>query len=249
MEHQYEERYVAFIDILGFSSLVNRAEEDSKLLKRLASALEEQGMYSELEAITEKLGSNEPKGFFKNMFRVSTFSDNIVFSTKNNVIGLGLITLLSTIICIRLIYQGLFTRGAIAKGKLIHTNTIILGAGLIRSHELEKNAAIYPRILLDEIIVHEMDFLMKHGGVPDLRRQDFDGLWHLHIFHPSMLEMGSHTSGSYVSFNHALCRQEIERTLHSSGDNLALKAKVSWLARYFNEYAVNFGLPEIKVTD
>jgi len=40
--HQYEERYVAFIDILGFSSLVNRAEKDSSLLERLASVLEEQ---------------------------------------------------------------------------------------------------------------------------------------------------------------------------------------------------------------
>ena len=40
--HQYEERYVAFIDILAFRPLVNRAEEDAKLLERLASVLEEQ---------------------------------------------------------------------------------------------------------------------------------------------------------------------------------------------------------------
>ena len=250
--HQYEERYVAFIDILGFSSLVNRAEKDSSLLERLASALEEQGIYSEIEKSMETLGSKDPRYFFKNMFRMSTFSDNILISTKINPIGLGLITTLSTIICNRLLHQGIFTRGAISKGKLIHTNTMVLGTGLIRAYELEKAAAIYPRILIDESVVRDMDALEKQGGSPDFRRQDFDGLWHLHILNQCMLEFGSHTSGSeYEALNHdymALARQEIERALRSA-DNLAVKAKISWLARYFNEYAVSFGLRKIKVTD
>jgi len=250
--HQYEERHVAFIDILGFSSLVNRAEEDSNLLEKLASVLEEQKMYSEIGQKMDDFGNKDPQSFFKNMFRMSTFSDNIVISTKNNPIGLGLITTLSTIICNRLLHQGIFTRGAISKGKLIHTNTIVLGAGLIRAYELEKTAAIYPRILINESIVRDMDALEKQGGSPDLRRQDFDGLWHLHILHPGMLEMSSHTSGSeYEALNHdymALGRQEIESALRSA-DNLAMKAKIGWLARYFNEYAVSFGLQEIQVTE
>jgi len=252
--HQYEERYIAFIDILGFSSLVDRAEEDANLLERLVSVLEEQGMYSALGASMDTSGANDPQGFFQNMFRISTFSDNIVISTKNNLIGLGLITTLSTTICNRLLHQGVFTRGAISKGKLIHTNTIVLGNGLISAYNLEKSAAIYPRILIDEIIVHDMDALANQGGSPDLRRQDFDGLWHLHIFHPSILELNFHTSKSEYSAlnNHdymALGRQEIENAFRSNTDNLAVKAKIGWLARYFNEYAVSFGLPKIQVME
>ena len=136
--HQYEERYVAFIDILAFRPLVNRAEEDAKLLERLASVLEEQEMYSALETNMDSLGKNDPKGFFQNMFRMSTFSDSILISTKINPIGLGLITMLSTIICNRLLHQGIFTRGAISRGKLIHTNAIALGSGLIKAYELER---------------------------------------------------------------------------------------------------------------
>jgi len=254
MVHQYEERYIAFIDILGFSKLAEQAEKDPDLLERLVSALKEQGMYSALEESIDTLGANDPKGFFRNMFRMSTFSDNILISTKNNLIGLGLITTLSTIICNRLLHQGVFTRGAISKGKLIHTNTIVLGAGLISAYNLEKSAAIYPRILIDECIVHDMDALANQGGFPDLRRQDFDGLWHLHIFHPSILELNSHTSKSeYSALNNqdymALGRKEIENAFRLNADNLAVKAKISWLARYFNEYAVIFGLPKIQVME
>jgi hypothetical protein len=133
IDYKYEERHVAFIDILAFSSLVNRAEADANLLERLASVLEEQEMYSEIGKKMDDLGNKDPQGFFKNMFRMSTFSDSIVISTKINLIGLGLITMLVATICNRLLHQGIFTRGAISKGKLIHTNTIVLGAGLIRA--------------------------------------------------------------------------------------------------------------------
>jgi hypothetical protein len=183
MVHQYEERYIAFIDILGFSSLVNRAETDATLLERLVSVLEEKEMYAVIGKKMDDLGNNDPRGFFRDMFKMSTFSDNILISTKINPIGLGLITILGATICNRLLHQGIFTRGAISKGNLIHTNAIALGAGLIKAYELERTAGIYPRILIDESIRKDMDAVAQ-GGNPDLRRQDFDGLWHLHILHP-----------------------------------------------------------------
>lgn len=254
MVYQYEERYIAFIDILGFSKLVERADADPGLLERLASVLEEQEMYSALGRSMDAWSAKDPSGFFQNMFKISTFSDNIVLSTKTNLIGLGLLTTLGSIICNRLLHQGLFTRGAISKGKLIHTDKSVLGAGLITAYNLEKSAAIYPRILLDESIVHDMDALANQGGGPDLRRQDFDDLWHLHILHPSMLDLNSHTSKSEYSAlsGHdymALGRQEIVNAFKLNADNLVVKAKINWLAKYFNEYAVSFGLPKIEVVE
>ncbi|MBW8036232.1 MAG: hypothetical protein FVQ79_11525 [Planctomycetes bacterium] len=250
--NQYEERYVAFIDILGFKELVKRAEKDATLLGRLTSILEEQEMYSKIEKHFDATSKVDSSDYYRNMFRISTFSDNIVMSAKTDLNGLGLITILSAQICNRLLHQGVFTRGAISKGKLIHTNTIVLGNGLINAYNLEKSAAIYPRILLDKNIVEDMDALANQGGSPDLRRQDFDGLWHLHILHPSMLDLTSHTTKSdHGALNNLdymkLGREEIEKAFQS--DDLAIKAKIGWLARYFNEYAVSFGLPEIKVMD
>lgn len=248
--HQYEERYIAFIDILGFQALVEKAEVDGDLLEELTSILEDVRMYKKLEEYMDVSGANDPQHFFQNMFKMTTFSDSILISTKNNLIGLGLIATFCAIICNRLLHQGIFTRGAISKGKLIHTNTIVLGAGLIKTYNLEKNAAVYPRILIDENIVQEMDILAKQGGSPDLCRQDFDGLWHLHILHPMILDLNSHTSKSdYEALNHdymALGRQKIESNLRSA-DNLAVKAKIGWLARYFNDYAASFSLQKIRI--
>ena len=34
-----------------------------------------------------------------------------------------------------------------------------------------------------------------------------------------------------------------------NADNLVVKAKINWLAKYFNEYAVSFGLPKIEVVE
>ena len=47
----------------------------------------------------------------------------------------------------------------------------------------------------------------------------------------------------------ALGREEIENAFRSNAGNLAVKAKIGWLARYFNEYAVSFGLPKIQVME
>lgn len=248
--HEYEERYVAFIDILGFRSLVDRAEADARLLERLASVLEDVRQFSALEAHMDAPRANDPRGFWQGMFRMSTFSDCILISTKVNPIGLGLVTFDSAVICNRLLHQGVFTRGAICRGRLIHSSTIVLGAGLIKAYELEKAAAVYPRILLDDAICDGMAELKSQGGSPDLRRQDFDGMWHLHILDKSILDLNQHTAKSeFENLNQpymALCRQEIEHVLHST-DDISIRAKVGWLARYFNQYAVDYGLKEISV--
>jgi hypothetical protein len=252
MVHQYDERYVAFIDILGFSSLVKRADADSSLLERLTSVLEEVSkMYSTIGPSMDTLDANDPQSLWRNMFRMSTFSDNILISTNTNPIGLGLITMLSASMCNRLLHQGIFTRGAISKEKLIHSDAIVLGAGLIKAYKLEKTAAIYPRILIDETVRQDMGAVAQ-GTNPDLRRQDFDGLWHLHILHPAILDLNAHTSKSeYPALNQdymAFGRQEIENALRLA-DDPSVKAKIGWLVRYFNEYAVSFGLPKIQAME
>jgi hypothetical protein len=249
MMHLYENRYVAYIDILGFSSLVSRADSDAILLERLASALEEVRMYQPLGTLLDSVPDN-PQGLFQNMIRMSTFSDSILISTKVNPIGLDFITLLSVAICNRLLFLGLLTRGAISIGMLIHTEAIALGAGLIKAHNLENSEAKYPRVLLDKQIVADADAFRDRVGAPDLCRQDFDGRWHLHTLHPAAIEMTSRTSKSEPAIlNHdymALVRHQIESDFQSTHDP-AVKAKIDWLVKYFNEYADSFGLKKIQV--
>jgi hypothetical protein len=251
IKYQYEERYIAFIDILGFTSLVNRAEKDASLLEKLASILEEVATFTRIDV--EMTSTSDPKIFFNDMFRMSTFSDNIVISTKINTVGLVLIAFISAMICNKFLHLGIFTRGAITKGKLIHTTEIVLGDGLIRAYNIYNTTSVYPRIILDNDIVKEMDGIVKLGD-PDLRRQDFDGLWHLHILHHKMLKHDIFTTKTLNdSINNleymTLCRQEIENTVKINSNNLSIKAKIGWLVKYFNEYAEGYGLDKIKIIE
>jgi hypothetical protein len=246
--NQYQERYVAFIDILGFSALVKKSNSSPELLTRIISILEEVQMYASIGQAMDASAANGPGTFFQDMFKMSTFSDSILLSTKVNLIGLGLITTISGIICNRLLHQGVFTRGAISKGNMIHTNQIAVGDGLIKAYKIESTSAIYPRIILDDVLIGDFQALEMQGRIPPLRRMDFDGLWHLHILEPKMLEMNSNTSKSeHAILNNeymSLGRQEIENSLREATD-MGVKAKVTWLARYFNEYAGSFGLQTV----
>jgi hypothetical protein len=195
---------------------------------------------------------NDPDGFFHNMFSMTTFSDSMVISSKNNLVGLGLIIVVSAVICNRLLHQGIFTRGAVSRGKLIHTEEIVLGGGLVEAHALESSAAIYPRIILADCLKDNLRELVKQRGTPDLRRQDFDGLWHIHVFHPKLLDFDwappNSLYGSLRDDYMVIGRSEIERALQLN-HNPAVRAKLGWLARYFNEYASDFGLPKIPISD
>lgn len=254
---EYEERYVAFIDILGFKNLVKDAEQDSTLLEKLVSILQGYEEYLKSSEEIDTIGQCTPNKFLLNMFRIVSFSDCVVISTKNDITGLVLITTLITLMYNKLLYRGIFTRGALSKGKLIHTPSIVLGAGLNNVVEFEKTAAIYPRILIDEPVLKDIRFYFERQQVagPNLCRKDFDGLYHLDLLHKKVIEMNSHTKGPKLEEEEKCneymvnIKQEIEKALAKHPHDLAIKAKIRWLAQYFNESAESFGVSKIVIPE
>ena len=111
----YEDRYVAYIDILAFKDLVQRLDDDAALLERIVGSLKEVQTYSALGAAMDHSAGNVRSEFFYNMFQMSTFSDSIAMSTKANPIGLGLVLFLCAFIYTRLMNQGVFVRGGISR--------------------------------------------------------------------------------------------------------------------------------------
>jgi hypothetical protein len=61
-----------------------------------------------------------------------------------------------------LISEGVFIRGGITIGELIHQDSgIIMGPALIDAYELEKNCAIYPRIVLSDKLINKLTYPIK----------------------------------------------------------------------------------------
>jgi len=126
----YEDRIVAFVDILGFRTMIN---------ERCA------GNISNILSIPKKHFKNLPLDKYKNI-EISTFSDSIIISfiyTEEHAVYNLLVDLEN--ILIKFIYMDVICRGAIVKGKIIHNQKYLFGPAFVEAYELEKKMK-YPKI-------------------------------------------------------------------------------------------------------
>jgi hypothetical protein len=227
---RYRERYVAFIDILGFSKHVEESIKDRELFSTLRAILS-----------SEAPTANRTR---PDDVRSYQFSDSIVISTRNDQQGLKEIILSVYFICDKLLSYHIFTRGGITKGKLYYDSKAVFGPGLIRAYHIEKDIAVYPRILMDRCIYREVKEILYDKSH---FRRDFDTRYHLDI-----LKLGPFWEGNLknvpVGYNKTLnivntkeewlnnIKQSIEEELGKQKANTSIFKKYVWMAMYFNSF-------------
>ena len=140
----YEDRIVAFVDILGFRSLVGRLQSDPKLHRQLHGAL------SAIKSFKSIAG--DPQTAQKEL-EASVFSDSIVISGATSELHAVIWTCLG--LQTRLLAFGVLTRGGISRGPTHHKEDVLFGEGMIKAYDLESKAAIYPRVVVDPQLVSE----------------------------------------------------------------------------------------------
>lgn len=163
----YEDRVVAYLDLLGFRSLVERIDSTPEVLSKLIEILTKTRSYSKLGPAMDATAASPGNPFF-NMFQMSTFSDSIAMSAKNNAIGIGIVMSYCLFVSLDLLSEGIMVRGAVTRGRLYHANGLVIGRGLTDAYLLESKAAIYPRILIAEEVAADVQ-KMKSDFL-DLRR-------------------------------------------------------------------------------
>ncbi len=152
---QIEEYYIGYFDILGYKEIM-LTENPEAFLKTvhltIQKALSRVDNFNSILSTTLRM---ERLVFYK------IFSDNIILYYKyehmyySNYMLLSFIELIKDI-QLNLIYKlNIFIRGSITKGEFTANDTYVFGKALIRAVELEKKA-VYPIIVLDNIIVNEL---------------------------------------------------------------------------------------------
>lgn len=121
-DDRYDNRYCAYVDILGFRELVGK----------LASA---PGQFDALRKLLERIHS--PKGealevYTDADFRAQSISDAVAISTAANPHGLALMVYSLEQLTLDLLYEGFLIRGAIVKGSLYHDDKMVFGEALVR---------------------------------------------------------------------------------------------------------------------
>lgn len=130
----YEKRIVAFLDILGFSTMIEDSKADTAKRRKIKKAVE----------MIQKSAESDYKDK-----KVSTFSDSAVISYRLNSRS-SLFYLLMDVIHLQLELGtlGIMIRGGIAIGDCYHDGKNIFGPAMNEAYGLESKAAQWPRVVI-----------------------------------------------------------------------------------------------------
>lgn len=261
---QYENRIVAFIDILGFKEIVKNSEYNSDQLQTIYEALgflkkreipDKWNMqFVELEKDAQKRGM---RGFnISSRTAASAFSDSIVISVQIDIdnINASLSTLISNISFVgsKLMSDGILIRGGMTIGKIVHTDDgIVFGQGLIDAFLLETRSAKYPRIILSDKLIEKLNYPLKtdRDSYPYhqyLNRFD-DGCVGFHqMIYLQVLQNSSRMSVIQLLASLKKVKETIIQGLDSTFEYPNVHEKYTWLKNQYNKLLIlEFDLPEL----
>jgi len=182
-----EPRIVCFIDILGFSELIN--EYDSEITSTVLQDIQESFALAKTQLLEN---TNEQNKEAIKHLKYQTFSDNICisipyFDSEDDFLANFnlLITYVRGIQSI-LMTKGFFTRGGISIGSYYADNNIIFSKGLVNAYHLENKKAVYPRVIIDKTILEKLfkynQERVKYFGIDSVIIFDWENIAFLNPF-------------------------------------------------------------------
>ena len=136
----FSEKYVAFIDVLGFKDLIysgNRELRNSKLNE----------YYTLIFEATESIEKQEE-------LKVIAISDSIIIIADNTDFSFHILLNAVQSLQSYLIHQNIWLRGGISFGEVafVKEKNLVVGEGYIKAFLLE-HQAVFPRVIIDPLIV------------------------------------------------------------------------------------------------
>ncbi|WP_336234827.1 hypothetical protein [Achromobacter dolens] len=224
----FENRCIAFLDVLGFKELIRDAEVNRQRydeFTKLITVVDSHVRWDNETTSPEVPEEAKPKYLF--------ISDSIIISAPlsfNGYDGLAIVTMKAIQIAQKMLEIGFLVRGCINIGNVWHETRNIFGTGYVDAY-LGEQKAKHPRIILTEAAsVHLLE--SEHRGSP-LRDME---LWIrreeeiiAHTLCPSYARIPPIPEGSFKVYRVNIT-SELEK-LHSRG----VRDKWQWIANYFND--------------
>lgn len=162
-----EPRIICFLDILGFSELINAY--DSDITSTVLQDIQESFAMAKTQLLENKTQQN--KNALRHL-KYQTFSDNICisipyFDNENDFLANFniLLTYVRGVQSI-LMTKGFFTRGGVSIGSYYADDNIIFSKGLVKAYHLESKKAVYPRVIIDKSIIEKI-WKFNHERIKD----------------------------------------------------------------------------------
>ena len=244
-EPEYGQRYCAFIDILGFSALIEKLDVGSTPLDALRDLL------SKVHNPPPTRGASSPRADF----RAQSISDAVALSAAVIPAGLGAIIHSINQLAVDLLKQGLFIRGALVKDSLYHDDRTVFGKALLRAYGLEATIVRYPRVMVTREVVEDIRAIDEKTYGQLLRRSE-DGPMFIHVLRAIEmavlpLRLGSqqtiHTKIDNAIFGGRLLpygdiSNQLQHRFDEATDNPKHFEKVKWFATYWNDHVTQWDI-------
>ena len=242
---EYDIRVVAFIDILGFKSVVKKSTTEIKEFEKILTTLDELKTF-----FSRNINPNPDSEYDTQIIQVS---DSLIISRKIQEQG-GISRMLTdcSFAIHLLINNGFLCRGAIKYGNLYHKDTTIFGQAYLEAFEAEEKVKL-PVIKFDTGLFkilelfpgyanvgHEtwaIDFLMENCKMLN------SGEYYLDYFTDYDKRMGCDLCES--SIHYSKLRKIIIKGLELKDNGAYLKNL--WAANQYNKTAQHFGLEKIAI--
>lgn len=165
-EISYSQYFIAFLDVLGFKNMVfskskSQIEEYFGLVKHVTSKLEGIKAKQELKSIiiSDSVILSIPYG-------------NDIFERVSNLrhlcVAIGKIQYI-------LAKKNIWLRGAISSGESYfnHFENLVVGPAYVNAFSLEENLAIYPRVIIDNKIINDIEKNNSQDVIDELNETQF----------------------------------------------------------------------------
>lgn len=263
----YEERFIAFVDILGFGKLVERSAITPDLPKKILDALIsmhpvriQDDLFAtvnvelipaeELENVKELARMASAAFQSRNPVNISYFSDSLVISARAEdvIASQTVMDLLAKISAMMWMSHRLVLRGGVTVGKLIHVEGgPMFGPAMNRAYYLESKLADHPRFLIDKHCIEQYRKVDTFRLFESFIQQDGDFYYaslatsFKHILNDSSLVL----AGEKVlrKFREAMlgAPAEVEKLRENYKEDERVRVKYDWLA---SEFAAR--IPEVE---
>jgi len=138
---QFSRKFIAFIDVLGFTKMVEAAESDPAIAGKIAEILEIIGDRKALEIFAKSGPTTCPGSIHMSRdlnFKISQISDCVVVSAEPSPAGIINLMQHCSSAAFRLMRKGVLSRGFLTVGNIFHEENQFIGTGYMRAYGNER---------------------------------------------------------------------------------------------------------------
>jgi hypothetical protein len=251
----FSQRFIAFVDILGFSEIVRRMSLDVDLFWLIRDVLKQLDEKSRdvqdyrckkrNAKKTDRAGGKVSTARSSDL-QMTAFSDCYVLSDVSTPWRvLAAVQSFAS----HLLAEGILTRGGIVQGDAYHHDRVLFGPGVIDAYNLESDVAKYPRMIVEERVRRAVWDYHKGKWQGRLLKRDADGCWFVNLLVPSLSSWALIANGKTNEVRETYLtdlRRRLEALWDEAKGDPGHMSKVWWLLDKFNDEAVKGGVDPVK---